>query len=61
MIIGGEMAKIRHGGGVPYGPIFGGCAVWPVFRKFPVFAIPSFCGWSGIFYRKIGKIYKFKG
>ena len=24
------MAKIRHGGGVPYGPIFGGCAVWPL-------------------------------
>ena len=33
MIIGQEMAEIRHGGGMRYGPIFGVCAVWPVFWR----------------------------
>ncbi len=28
MIIGQEMAEIRHGGGGAYGPIFGVCAVF---------------------------------
>jgi hypothetical protein len=27
------MAEIRHGGGMRYGPIFGVCAVWPVFWR----------------------------
>jgi len=33
MIIGREMAEICHGGAVRYGPIFGGCVEWPVFRR----------------------------
>jgi len=54
MIIGQEMAEIRHGGGVPYGPIFGVCAVWPVFWRLRAGQKSSnttcefnTCGWYG--------------